>query len=91
MNPNNLKPALTHNAPPKPIESAIQVPTVGAMMAEKYCKDWAKETKVAPYSGGTVFISSSKNTKSKPAWKSPAMPAYRMMRFTCGVAAVNAG
>ena len=59
-------PALTHNAPPKPIISASQVPTVGAMMAETYCKDWENETKVALYSGGTVFINSSKKTRSNP-------------------------
>ena len=69
INDATVKPTWMENA------SAIKVPIMGEKIAARNCIIWAKDTKIALYSTGTVFINSSKKIKSSPAWKMPARPA----------------
>ena len=55
--------------------SAMNVPISGETIVAANCMLCATPTNIALYSTGTVCMRTSKKTRSKPAWKIPAMPA----------------
>ena len=58
-------------------------------MAERYWMLCSRLTRMALYSSGIVFIYSSKNTRSRPPWNSPAMAVNTMIGITWRVLAVT--